>query len=223
MLILIVEDDERLARNLTESLHKAGFAVEHERNGHEAWIKGDVTDYDAVILDLGLPGLDGLSILKRWRRAGRAFPILVLTARGDWTDRVEGIEAGADDYLPKPFQMEEVLARLRAIMRRSVGRAEPVLTVGGITVDTRKLEVRVAGEAIELTPHEYRLVSYLAHNAERAVSQSELLDHLYGGDSAYTTNSIEVLVGRVRRKLGADYIETRRGYGYILRARGAGA
>ena len=221
MLILIVEDDERLARNLTEALHKAGFAVEHERNGQEAWFKGDVTDYDAVILDLGLPGLDGLSILKRWRQSGRTFPILVLTARGDWTDRVEGIEAGADDYLPKPFQMAEVLARLRAIMRRGIGQAGPVLAVGDVSVDTRKLEVAVAGSPVELTPHEYRLVAYLAHNPERAVSQSELLDHLYGGDSAFTTNSIEVLVGRVRRKLGGGHIETRRGYGYILRARNA--
>ncbi len=217
MLILIVEDDERLARNLAEALRGAGFTVEQERNGEEAWFKGDVNDYDAVILDLGLPGLDGLSILKRWRQAKRAFPILILTARGNWTDRVEGIEAGADDYLPKPFQMEEVLARLRAILRRSTGRAEPLLTVGGITVNPRKLEIRVAGAPVELTPHEYRLVSYLAHNCERAVSQSELLDHLYGDDSAYTTNSIEVLVGRVRRKLGAGHIETRRGYGYRLR------
>ena len=220
MRILLVEDDERLARNLIEALGGAGFVVDHERNGQEAWFKGDVNDYDAAILDLGLPALDGLSVLKRWRKAGRGFPILILTARGNWTDRVEGIEAGADDYLPKPFQMEEVLARLRAIMRRSAGRADPVLKVGDVAIDARQMEVSVGGRPIELTRHEYRLVSYLAHNPERAISQSELLDHLYAGDSARTTNSIEVLVGRVRRKLGAGHIETRRGYGYILRGAG---
>lgn len=217
MRVLIVEDDDRLARNLVEAVQQAGFVVDRERDGREAWFKGDVNPYDAVILDLGLPGMDGLSILKRWREAGRDFPILVLTARGDWTDRVEGIEAGADDYLPKPFQMEEVLARLRAILRRSAGKAAPVLTVGDITIDVRQMQVQVRGGPVEMTPHEYRLVSYLAFNAERVVSQSELLDHLYPGDASQTTNAIEVLVARVRRKLGAGVIETRRGHGYILR------
>jgi DNA-binding response OmpR family regulator len=221
MRVLIVEDDERLARNLREALQAAGFGVDLEGNGKEAWFKGEVGDYDAVILDLGLPGLDGLTILKRWRQAGVNVPILVLTARGDWTERVEGIEAGADDYLPKPFQMEEVLARLRAIVRRKAGHAAPVRTVGDIAIDARRMQIRVAGAPVELTPHEYRLVCYLAFNADRSVSQSELLDHLYGGDSAYTTNSIEVLVGRVRRKLGSSRIETRRGYGYILTGGGA--
>jgi two-component system OmpR family response regulator len=217
MRVLIVEDDDRLARNLVEAVQQAGFVVDRERDGREAWFKGDVDAYDAVILDLGLPGMDGLSILKRWREAGRDFPILVLTARGDWTDRVEGIEAGADDYLPKPFQMEEVLARLRAIMRRSAGKAAPLLTVGDIAVDVRQMQVLLRGKPVEMTPHEYRLVSHLAFNAGRVVSQSDLLDHLYPGDAAQTTNAIEVLVGRVRRKLGAGVIETRRGYGYILR------
>jgi DNA-binding response OmpR family regulator len=221
MRVLIVEDDERLARNLREALQAAGFGVDLEGNGKEAWFKGEVGDYDAVILDLGLPGLDGLTILKRWRQAGVNVPILVLTARGDWTERVEGIEAGADDYRPKPFQMEEVLARLRAIVRRKAGHAAPVRTVGDIAIDARRMQIRVAGAPVELTPHEYRLVCYLAFNADRSVSQSELLDHLYGGDSAYTTNSIEVLVGRVRRKLGSSRIETRRGYGYILTGGGA--
>ena len=216
MKILLVEDDARIARNIAEALRQAGFVVETEANGREAWFKGDVNDYDAVVLDLGLPGLDGLSILKRWRAAGRDFPILVLTARGAWTDRVEGIEAGADDYLPKPFEMAEVLARLRAITRRSAGAARPVLRFGELVIDTRHMRVSVDGCTVALTPHEYRLVSYLAHNPGRAVSQSELLDHLYAGDSAYTTNSVEVLVGRVRRKIGARHIETRRGYGYVL-------
>jgi two-component system OmpR family response regulator len=217
MRVLIVEDDDRLARNLVEAVQQAGFVVDRERDGKEAWFKGDVEAYDAVILDLGLPGMDGLSILKRWREAGRDFPILVLTARGDWTDRVEGIEAGADDYLPKPFQMEEVLARLRAIMRRSAGKAAPILTVGDIAIDVRQMQVLVRGAPVEMTPHEYRLVSHLSFNAQRVVSQSELLDHLYPGDSSQTTNAIEVLVARVRRKLGAGVIETRRGYGYILK------
>ena len=217
MRVLIVEDDDRLARNLVEAVQHAGFVVDRERDGREAWFKGDVNAYDAVILDLGLPGMDGLSILKRWREAGRDFPILVLTARGDWKDRVEGIEAGADDYLPKPFQMEDVLARLRAIMRRSAGKAGPVLTVGDIAIDVRQMQVLVQGKPVEMTPHEYRLVSNLAFNAERVVSQSELLDHLYSGEASQTTNAIEVLVARVRRKLGARVIETRRGYGYILR------
>ncbi len=217
MRVLIVEDDDRLARNLVEAVQQAGFVVDRERDGLEAWFKGDVEAYDAVILDLGLPGMDGLSILKRWRDAGRDFPILVLTARGDWTDRVEGIEAGADDYLPKPFQMEEVLARLRAIMRRSAGKAAPILTVGDIAIDVRQLQVQLRGAPVEMTPHEYRLISHLAFNAQRVVSQSELLDHLYPGEASQTTNAIEVLVARVRRKLGASVIETRRGYGYILR------
>lgn len=216
MRILIVEDDERLARNLTEALQAAGFVVAHEREGKAAWFRGEVEAYDAIILDLGLPGLDGLTILRRWREAGIKVPILVLTARGDWTDRVVGIEAGADDYLPKPFQMEEVLARLRAILRRAAGQAAPVWTVGDIEIDAGRKQIRVAGTHIDLTPHEYRLVSYLAHKAGRSVSQSELLDHLCGDDTTYTTNSIEVLIGRVRRKLGAGRIETRRGYGYAL-------
>ncbi len=222
MRVLIVEDDERLARNLVEALQGAGFVAAHEREGNAAWFRGEVEEYDAIILDLGLPGLDGLTILRRWREAGVKVPVLVLTARGDWTDRVVGIEAGADDYLPKPFQMAEVLARLRAILRRTAGQAAPVWTVGDIEIDASAKQVRVAGAPIDLTPHEYRLVSYLAHKAGRSVSQSELLDHLYGDDTAYTTNSIEVLVGRVRRKLGAGRIETRRGYGYVLTGGGAG-
>jgi DNA-binding response OmpR family regulator len=218
--LLLIEDDARLARNLTDALSQAGFVIDQERDGEEAWFKGDVNDYDLVILDLCLPRLDGLSILKRWRAAGRDFPILILTARGNWAERVEGIEAGADDYLVKPFYTEEVLARLRALMRRAAGRASPVLTVGDITVDTRERRVQLSGTPLELTPQEYRLVSYLAHRAGRTVSQSELLDHIYADDTAYTTNSVEVLIGRVRRKLGTGRIETRRGYGYILRGTG---
>ncbi len=220
MRVLLAEDDARLARNLCEALGPAGFAVDHEPDGREVWFRGDVTDYDAVILDLGLPRMDGLSILRKWRAGGRDFPILILTARGDWTDRVEGIEAGADDYLPKPFQMAELLARLRALLRRAAGKPSPVLTVGNVAIDLRHMTVMQAGRQVDLTPQEYRLVSYLAHNAGRAVSQSELLDHIYAGDTAHMTNAIEVLVGRVRRKLGADLVETRRGFGYVLRGAG---
>lgn len=216
MKILLVEDDLRLARNLMDALGQAGFVADHEADGREAWFRGDVTDYDAVILDLGLPSMDGLAVLKRWRAAGRGFPILVLTARGDWTDRVEGIEAGADDYLPKPFQMEEVMARLRALLRRAAGKPSPLLVHGDLTIDTRRMTVTLSGREVELTPQEYRLVSYLAHNAGRVISQSELLDHIHAGDSDHLTNSIEVLVGRVRRKLGAERIETRRGFGYVF-------
>ena len=221
MRVLLVEDDDRIARDVEAALKGAGFVVERDADGEDAWFKGDVEDYDGIILDLGLPRLDGLTILKRWREAGRRTPILILTARGNWTERVEGIEAGADDYLPKPFQMEELLARLRAIMRRSVGQASPALSVGPVTVDPRHQQVSVAGKAIDLSPQEYRLVSYLAHHAGRAVPQSELIDHLYGQDSDQTSNSIEVLVGRVRRKLGVDVIGTRRGFGYVMDGGGA--
>jgi DNA-binding response OmpR family regulator len=217
MRILLVEDDALIARDVETALKNAGFLVDRVEDGEEAWFKGDVEDYDGVVLDLGLPKLDGLTILKRWREAGRGFPILILTARGNWTDRVEGIEAGADDYLPKPFRMEELLARLRAIMRRSMGQSNPLVTAGHVTIDTRRMEVAVNGEPVKLSPQEYRLVTYLAHNAGRAVSQSELLDHLYDGDGDFTTNSVEVLVGRVRRKLGNGCIETRRGYGYVMK------
>jgi len=216
MRILLVEDDERIARDVMTALGEAGFVIDREASGEEAWFKGDVEDYDGVILDLGLPDLDGLKILRRWRDAGREFPILILTARGNWAERVEGIEAGADDYLPKPFRMEELLARLRAIMRRSFGQSTSALTVGPITVDTRHQRIAVKGEPVDLSPQEFRLVSYLAHHAGRAVSQSELLEHLYPADTDATTNSIEVLVGRVRRKLGVDCITTRRGFGYIM-------
>ncbi len=216
MRILLVEDDSRIARDLAETLAAAGFVVDHEPDGEEAWFKGDVEDYDAVVLDLGLPGLDGLSILKRWRQNGRAFPVLVLTARGSWKERVEGIDAGADDYLPKPFRMEEVLARLRALIRRAAGTASPTVTIRGVTLDPRQMRVSVDGVPKALSPQEYRLVSYLMLHAGRVVSQRELTEHLYAQDIERESNAIEVLVARVRRKLGVDLIETRRGFGYII-------
>ena len=218
MRILLLEDDDRIARDVTATLSAAGYAVEREINGEEGWFKGDTEDYDAVILDLGLPSLDGLTILKRWRGNGRATPVLILTARGSWSERVEGIDSGADDYLPKPFRMEELLARLRAILRRAAGQSSPLLTLGSITLDTRQMRVSMNGVPVNLTPHEYRLFNYLMHHAGRVVPYTELIEHIYEHDSGKDANVIEVLIGRIRRKLGADVIETRRGFGYIIEA-----
>jgi two-component system, OmpR family, response regulator len=216
MRILLVEDDTRIARDLIAALSAVGFVVDHEADGEGAWFKGDTESYDAAVLDLGLPGMDGLAVLKRWRDGGRSFPVLILTARGSWRERVEGIDAGADDYLPKPFQMDEVVARLRAIIRRSAGQSSAVLDIGPITLDTRQMRISVDGTPVNLSPQEYRLVSYLMHHAGRVVTQLELTEHLYAQDFERDSNVIEVLVGRVRKKLGIDIIETRRGFGYII-------
>ena len=216
MRILLVEDDDRIARDVEAALSAAGYAVSREADGEEAWFRADTEAFDAVVLDLGLPGMDGLSVLKRWREAGQRFPVLVLTARGSWHERVEGIDAGADDYLPKPFRMEELVARLRAVLRRSAGQASPILTNGPVSLDTRQMKVSVNGVPLALSPQEYRLLSYLMHHAGRVVSQLELTEHLYAQDFERDSNAIEVLVGRVRRKLGVDLIETRRGFGYVV-------
>jgi two-component system, OmpR family, response regulator len=216
MRVLLVEDDDRIARDVTAALTAAGYLVERESNGEEAWFKGDTEDYGAVILDLGLPGMDGLSILKRWRANGRNTPILVLTARGTWAERVEGIDAGADDYLPKPFKMEELLARLRAIVRRSAGVSFPIIEIGPLVLDARQMQISRAGVPVSLTPQEYRLMSYLMLHAGRVVPHAELIEQLYGHDSDKDANAIEVLIGRARRKIGPDIIETRRGFGYVI-------
>jgi DNA-binding response OmpR family regulator len=223
MRVLLVEDDPRIARDVAAALAAGGYVVEQERDGEEAWFKGDTEEYDAVVLDLGLPGMDGLSVLKRWRANGRRFPILVLTARGTWGERVEGIDAGADDYLAKPFRMEELLARLRAIVRRSVGQSCSMLAAGPVALDTRQMRVTVNGVPVALSPQEYRLLSYLMHHAGRVASQLELTEHLYAQDFERDSNAIEVLVGRLRRKLGVELIETRRGFGYIIDAPADGA
>jgi two-component system, OmpR family, response regulator len=219
MRVLLVEDDDRVADGVAKALEGAGYVVDRVADGETAWFQGGTEAYSAVVLDLGLPGMDGLSVLKRWRADGRDFPVLILTARGDWNERVEGIDAGADDYLAKPFQMEELLARLRAIVRRSAGVANAVQTIGEVTLDTRQMRVSVNGLPIHLSPQEYRLVSYLMTHAGRVVSQLELTEQLYSQDFERDSNSVEVLVGRVRKKLGVDLIETRRGFGYIVEQR----
>lgn len=216
MRILLVEDDDGVASSVTLVLEANGYVVDREADGESAWFKGDTESYSAVILDLGLPGMDGLTVLKRWREAGQTFPVLVLTARGSWNERVEGIDAGADDYLPKPFQVEELLARLRAILRRTTGQTNPLISVGALTLDTRQMRVTVNGLPVHLAPQEYRLVSYLLQHAGRVVTQLELTEQLYSQDFERASNAIEVLVGRVRKKLGVDVIETRRGFGYII-------
>ena len=216
MRVLLVEDDDRTAETVTRSLSAAGYVVDREVDGEQAWFKGDTEPYAAVVLDLGLPGMDGLSVLRKWRDAGQTFPVLILTARGDWNERVEGIDAGADDYLPKPFQVPELLARLRAILRRSTGQASSVIRVAPVELDSRQMRVSVDGVPVHLSPQEYRLVSYLMHHAGRVVSQRELTEQLYAQDFERDSNAIEVLVGRVRRKLGVPLITTRRGFGYLI-------
>ena len=216
MRILLAEDDDRIAGNVAAALELAGFAVDRQSDGEEIWFRGETENYDAIVLDLGLPTLDGLTILKRWRRAGRAMPVLILTARGNWDERVEGIDGGADDYLTKPFRVEELVARLRALIRRATGNPAPVIEAGEIALDTRQMRVSRLGQPIALTPQEYRLVSYLMHHRGRVVPQLELTEHLYAQDHERDSNSIEVLIGRARRKLGTGSIETRRGFGYIM-------
>ena len=216
MRVLVVEDDPRIARRLTSVLQEAGYAVDRVGNGEEAWFRGDTEDYDAIILDLGLPRMDGLTVLKKWREAGRDVPVLILTARGAWAERVAGIDAGADDYLAKPFVMEELLARLRALLRRAAGRASPLFAIGRVVLDTRQMRITVDGDPIALSPLEYRCLSYLMHHAGRVIPPTELMEHLYAHDHDREPNAVEVLIGRLRKKLGVDLIETRRGFGYVI-------
>lgn len=216
MRVLLVEDDRRIATDVARALAASGYVVETAHDGEEAWFRGDTEDYGAVILDLGLPQMDGLAVLKRWRANGRRMPVLILTARGSWAERVDGIDAGADDYLPKPFRMEELLARLRSIVRRSSGHASSLMTAGDIALDERQMKVSVRGVPIALSPLEYRVVAHLLRNRGRVVSQQELDENVYGHGEDHDSNALEVLIGRVRRKLGSDVIETRRGFGYTI-------
>jgi len=216
MRVLLVEDDPDLSRQLKASLDDAGYAVDHAPDGEEAQFLGETEPYDAIILDLGLPKVDGVSVLERWRRDGRTTPVLILTARGAWSEKVAGFDAGADDYLTKPFHTEELLARLRALLRRAVGQASPTLTCGGLRLDPRSARASVNGEPLRLTSLEYRLLHYLMMQQGRVISRTELVEHLYDQDFDRDSNTIEVFVGRVRKKIGADRIETVRGLGYRL-------
>jgi len=218
MRLLVVEDDPELARQLSEGLGDAGYVVDLARDGEEGHFLGDTEPYDAVILDLGLPKLDGLSVLERWRQDGRNMPVLVLTARDRWRDKVAGIDAGADDYVAKPFHMEEVLARVRALLRRASGHASNTLVCGPLEIDTRAARVTVDGTTVSLTAQEYRLLAYLMHHQGRIVSRTELTEHLYDQNFDRDSNTIEVFVGRLRKKLKVDLIETARGLGYRLSA-----
>ncbi len=216
MRILIVEDEVTLAEELKAALTGAGYVTDVAHDGEEAHHLGDTEPYDAVILDLGLPVLDGLSVLERWRRDGRTMPVLILTARDRWRDKVAGMDAGADDYVTKPFHTEEVLARLRALMRRAAGHASAELVSGALSLDTRTGRVALEGRAVKLTSLEHRLLTYLMHHAGRVVSRTELIEHLYDQDFDRDSNTIEVFVARLRKKVGADRIITVRGLGYRL-------
>ncbi len=218
MRVLLVEDEALISDDISAALRDAGFIVDLARDGEDAWFKGDTESYDAIILDLGLPRMDGLSVLKRWRAAGMVTPILILSARGSWMERVDGIEAGADDYLPKPFEMAELIVRLRALIRRAAGMAQPVLQAGDLMVDTRRMTIAYAGQPVRVTPLEFRLVDYLVHNMNRTVSAGELAEHLHGMEDTGDTNAIEAIVSRLRRKLGPGVINTRRGFGYVIEA-----
>ncbi len=216
MRCLIVEDDPDIRADLKRGLEAAGFIVDTAGDGETAWYQGDVEDYDAAVLDLGLPRLDGLTVLKRWRAAGRAFPVIVVSARGDWTEKVEGIEAGADDYMAKPFQMGELIARVRGLVRREAGRLSSVVVAGRLQLDTSRMTAQFDGAPARLSPLEFRLMDYLAHQPGRAVSAGELAEHLYGAAESGDANAIEAIVSRLRRRFGSDVITTRRGFGYLL-------
>ena len=223
MRVLLVEDEPTLAAQLRQVLAEAGYAVDHAADGREAWYLGGVQPYDAIVLDLGLPVLDGLSVLKRWRSEGVSTPVLVLTARDQWHEKVAGIDAGADDYLTKPFHTEELLARVRALIRRAQGLSSPLLQCGPLALDTRSGRVLLDGQPVSLTSHEYRLLAYLMHHPGELVSRSDLTEHLYAQDTERDSNTIEVFVARLRKKLPADLIETVRGLGYRLNPPAAGA
>ncbi|HKF23075.1 MAG TPA: response regulator transcription factor [Candidatus Angelobacter sp.] len=217
MRVLVVEDEASLARQLTATLRRAGYAVDHAADGERADLLGHDESYDAVVLDLGLPKIDGLTLLRRWREAGQAMPVLVLTARGSWHEKVQGIDGGADDYMAKPFRMEELLARLRALIRRSSGQISPELRCGPLVLDPRAGKVTLEGTEVKLTSHEFRVLSYLMHHKKRLVSQSELTEHIYSQDFDRDSNTVEVFIARLRRKLGAGFIETVRGLGYRMK------
>lgn len=218
MRILVVEDEVLLAEQLSLALSEAGYAVDQALDGERGEFLGRTEGYDAVILDLGLPKMDGLTVLRQWREAGLSMPVLILTARGSWHEKVQGIDGGADDYMAKPFQIEEVLARLRALIRRSSGQVTPELRCGSVVLDPRGARVTVDGVPVKLTSHEFRVLSYLMHHGGRIVSQSELTEHIYSQGFDRDSNTVEVFIARLRRKLGGAFIETVRGMGYRVEA-----
>ena len=217
MRILVVEDDKDLNRQVSDALVDAGYVVDRAFDGEEGHFLGDTEPYDAVVLDLGLPQMDGISVVERWRRDGRKMPVLILTARDRWSDKVSGIDAGADDYITKPFHIEEVLARVRALIRRAAGHASSELTCGPLRLDTNASKADIDGSPLKLTSHEFRLLAYLMHHMGKVVSRTELVEHLYDQDFDRDSNTIEVFVGRLRKKMGIDMIETVRGMGYRMR------
>ncbi|HEY1837947.1 MAG: response regulator transcription factor [Rhizomicrobium sp.] len=216
MRVLLVEDDQDLQRLLKHALSDAGYVVDTAADGEEGHFLGDTEPYDVAILDLGLPKMDGVRVLERWRKAGRSMPVLILTARDRWSDKVAGFDAGADDYLAKPFYTEELLARVRALLRRAAGLATSEIEIGSLRIDTRASRVTMDGNPVKLTSLEYRLLSYLAHHQGKVVSRTELVEHLYDQDFDRDSNTIEVFVGRLRKKLGSNLIQTVRGLGYSL-------
>jgi two-component system OmpR family response regulator len=219
MRVLVVEDESALSAQLASALTEAGYAVDCAADGERADFLGQTEAYDAVVLDLGLPKVDGLTVLRRWRDARVGVPVLVLTARDSWHEKVRGIDSGADDYVAKPFRMEELLARLRALIRRSSGQVTAEIRSGAVALDTRGARVTVEGRPVRLTSHEFRVLSYLMHHRGRVVSQGELTDHIYAADSDRDSNTVEVFIARLRRKLGPGAIETVRGLGYRMAER----
>ena len=216
MRLLVVEDDRDINRQVVAALEEAGYVADKAYDGEEGGYLGESEPYDAIILDMGLPKADGVSVLQKWRRAGIKTPVIILTARDRWSDKVDGFDAGADDYVTKPFHMEELMARVRALLRRAAGHASSQIACGPVTLDTRSGKVFVDGAQVKLTSHEYRLLSYLMHHTGRVVSRAELTEHLYDQDFDRDSNTIEVFVGRLRKKLAVDLIQTVRGLGYLV-------
>ncbi len=216
MRVLVVEDDLDLNRQLVNALSEAGYAVDSATDGEDGYFLGDTEPYDLVVLDIGLPKMDGISILEQWRRSEKNMPVIILTARDRWSDKVAGIDAGADDYLAKPFHMEELLARARAQVRRASGHAKSEIDCGPVRLDTKSARVTCEGQLVKLTSHEYRLLAYLMHHNGRVVSRTELVEHMYDQDFDRDSNTIEVFIGRLRKKIPADVIQTVRGLGYRM-------
>jgi two-component system, OmpR family, response regulator len=216
MRVLIAEDTPKVAESVASALQANGYVCDIAVDGEEAWFRGSTESYVAIVLDLGLPKLDGLSVLKRWRDEGITTPVLILSARGSWSERVDGIDNGADDYLPKPFEMAELLSRIRALVRRQSGQASTRLHIGTLVLDTKAGSVTVNGSPIDLTPLEFRLIHYLVVNADRVVSQAELAENLYAHNHERDTNAVEAAVSRLRRKLGKDILHNKRGFGYFV-------